>query len=105
MICDFLENLLKYSIDYFLFKEKKMKKTISQQKETLSKKKNPAMERKTLKYIRLDKDVEYQINLYLLDKNRQAPQNAKKITFGEFVEECVNYYFKHQINNKEQTDE
>ncbi len=75
------------------------KKKINPQKET------PSMERKTLKYIRLDKDVEYQINLYLLDKNRQLPPNTKKITFGEFVEECVNYYFKNKIKNNGQTDE
>ncbi len=72
---------------------------------TLPKETIPSMERKMLKYIRIDKDIEYKINLYLLDKHRQTPKGTKKLTFGEFVEECVEFYFAHKTENEEQIDE
>lgn len=78
-------------------------------KETLPPKKKketiPKMERKMLKYIRIDKDIEYKINLFLLDKHRQTPKGTKKLTFGEFVEKCVEYYFAHKTDDNEQIDE
>ncbi len=57
-------------------------------------------ENKRLKYIRISKEIEYQINLVLLERNRQTPHGAKKITFGKFIEECVDFYFTHQKNDK-----
>ncbi|EMG84614.1 hypothetical protein HMPREF1392_00198 [Helicobacter pylori GAM101Biv] len=77
----------------------------NEKKVTLPKETIPKMERKMLKYIRIDKDIEYKINLFLLDKHRQTPKGTKKLTFGEFVEECVEFYFTHKTESEGQIDE
>ncbi|EMH39674.1 hypothetical protein HMPREF1427_00119 [Helicobacter pylori GAM83Bi] len=43
--------------------------------------------------------------MFLLDKHRQTPKGTKKLTFGEFVEECVEFYFAHKIESEGQIND